>query len=174
MTKEFAMLGQTKNQFDSVKEFKNGDVFSWKFKNDEEYRKKLAGAGTAYWALDQQCVYIDGKFWDTYKGRWDGTTFSGDKRLLNIEDIDLEFKCNLNNVREISKFEIEDYDIVYDCSYHKNLNKLYFVDVDAKPSKKALISKYERKIARLESDIKVLQYDLEQVRKDLLELQDGV
>lgn len=151
-------------------ELREGDVFSWKFKNDEEYRKERAVSGTAYWAMDRQCVFQDGKLCDTHKGRWNGESFDGLQVALNHDAITIDFKCNLNDVREISKFEIEDYDKVYDCSYYSNYRKLYLIDADAKPSKKALAEKYRRKIEDLESTIKSLQYDLERAKNDLSEV----
>ena len=39
---------------------KSGDVFRRYFKNDMEYRQKHSGCGTAYWCLDNQCVYWEG------------------------------------------------------------------------------------------------------------------
>lgn len=139
---------------------KNGDLFYWEFKNDAEYRKERSGSGTAYWALDRQCVYQDGEFYDTYSGRWDGEDFIVSDGLLNQDKINLTFKCNIYECEEVSKFEKDDYDKVYDCSYHSGYRKLYLIDKGVGKSKVAMKSKYLKKISEIEGDIKSLSYDL--------------
>lgn len=34
---------------------RDGDIFRWKYKDDEAYRAKHNASGIAYWCLDQQC-----------------------------------------------------------------------------------------------------------------------
>ena len=149
---------------------KNGDLFYWEFKNDAEYRKERSGSGTAYWASDQQCVYKDGELYDTYSGKWDGDGFDVNEGLLDRDKINLTFKCNIHECEEVSKFEKDDYEKVYDCSYHSGYRKLYLIDKGVGKSKDAMKSKYLKKISEIEVDIKSLNYDLKYYKTLLNEL----
>jgi hypothetical protein len=149
---------------------REGDVFCWHYKNDEEYRKQHQQSGTAYWCLDNKCVVVDGELQDTY---WSGpkeTQFRSNDRILDIDKVDLEFICNVNDVEVIEKWQTEDYDKVYNLSYQKGCYKLFAIDKDAKPSNKALIAKWERKLEEAESDKRSAEFNIKWAKEELEKL----
>ena len=76
---------------------KQGDVYHWYFKNDNEYRAK--NQSTAYWCMDNKCfVTEDGELVDTYWTGVDATHISSSSSYLNSNRVELEFICNLNDV----------------------------------------------------------------------------
>ena len=43
---------------------REGDVYTWYYKNDMEYRQACSG-GTAYWCMDNQAIVHNGNLIDT-------------------------------------------------------------------------------------------------------------
>lgn len=151
-------------------DIKEGDVFRWYYKNDTEYRASCGG-GTAYWCMDNKCVFKDGELCDTY---WIGpyqNGYSSNTRILDPAKVDLELICNLNDVEIIREYEIEDYDNVYNLSYQKGCYPLYAVDAGATKSNNALRTKYLRKIQEAESNKRSAEYDIEYYNRLILELE---
>ena len=146
---------------------KEGDVFRWYYKNDEEYRASCGG-GTAYWCMDNKCVFKDGKLCDTY---WGGP-YGNNTRILDPLKVDLEFICNLKSVKTINIYEVEDYDVVYNLSYQKGCYPLYVTDVNANKSNKALLTKYNRKIEEAQSTKRGAELDIEYYGRLIQELND--
>lgn len=123
-------------------ELKEGDVYRWYYKNDAEYR--LNNSSTAYWCMDNQCIVHNDKLIDTYWLYMDKERIvdSSNCRYLDVDKVDLTFVCNLNDVRFVDKWQIDDYDKVYDLSRQKSCYPLYAVDKDAEVSNEALKKKY--------------------------------
>lgn len=150
---------------------KDGDVYRWYYKNDADYRKKHSLSGTAYWCMDNQCVYREGKgLVDTYWAGLDGKHLSNYERYVVPEEVDLEFVCNLNEVEFIWKDEKDEYDKVYNLSHHKGIREVYAVDRGAGKSKKALLAKKERELANVESEIEYLQRKIVSLTEEIKEL----
>lgn len=149
---------------------KNGDVYRWYYKNDEEYRKQHSGSGTAYWCMDNQCVVVDGKLYDTY-WCYNLETFSSNCKVLDVDRMDLEFVCNLNDIKFIHKSEADEYDIVYNLSYMKSCHERYAVRKEATKSNEAIKRKILKKILDNKDEIAYLQREIERQEKQLEELQ---
>lgn len=154
------------------------DVYTWEYKNEDEYLDKHRHSGTAHWCLDRQLVIDEnGDFRDTYKASisdWeirDGCFQSC--TLLNKDDINVvDYICNLNDVEFVDKWIKDDYDVIYDISYHHNLKKLYATEKGAEVSnKKILENKKEEltenmdKIKYLIRTVEVLMADIEEIGK---------
>lgn len=124
---------------------KDGDIYTWKYKNDLEYCEKHRGSGTAYWCLDQQCyatirdgvTYLVDTYWSDY-----GSEYLGNVTYVDIDKVDLEFVCNLNDVEFIADYYVQDYDKVYNLSRQKHCYKKYAIDKGSEVSNKALLVKY--------------------------------
>lgn len=137
---------------------KNGDVFRWYYKNDIEYRQKHIGSGTAYWCLDNQCVYWEGTgLVDTYWSGLSGQYLSSHATILDEEKIDLEFVCNLDDVEFIHKSKTDEYDKVYNLSHQQSCRPHFAVDKGVCKSKKAILTKKERELADVKGEIEYLQ-----------------
>lgn len=147
---------------------REGDVYRWYFKNDEEYRRQKQSSGTAYWCMDNQAVVRDGVLFDTY-WCYNLEVFPYNTRRLEESEVDLEFVCNLNDVRLIHKSDRNDYDIVYDLSYQKGCYTLLAVDKDAHKSVEALKVKYGREI---EGAIDTIKYQLGIIGSALRDLEE--
>lgn len=154
---------------------KDGDIFNWKYRNHTEYCEKLRGSGTAYWCMDQQCyatirdgvTYLVDTYWSDY-----GSEYLGNRsRILDLDKVDLEFVCNLNEIEWISEYYIQDYDKVYNLSRQKNCYKKYAIDKDAQPSNKALLAKYKRNLETAFYDKQSAEHRIETLIKDIAELE---
>ena len=148
---------------------REGDVYRWYYKNDEEYRKNHQMSGTAYWCLDNQCVVKGGKLYDTYWCR-KLKDFGSDCRVLHQDEIDLDFICNLNDVDFIHKGEKDDYDKVYNLSYQKGCRELFAVGKGVGKSKTAIKTKLLKEIGKAEDEIRYLKHTIEYNRKQIEEL----
>ena len=148
---------------------KEGDVYRWYFKNDTEYRAK--NQSTAYWCMDNQCVVNSfGELMDTY---WDGVKasyFSSNSKVVDTDKADLEFVCNVNDVKFIGKWEVGDYDKVYNLSHQKGCYPLFAVDRDATVSNKALRIKYQNLVDQAIANKRSAEYDIEYYTKLINEL----
>ena len=132
-------------------ELKEGDVYKWYYKDDLEYRRKCSG-GTAYWCMDNKCIVRSGELVDTY---WDGvdlSRLSSNSKFLNPDKVDLEFICNVNEVDFIQKWELEDYDRVYNLSHQKGCYPCYAIDKGAQVSNEALKKKYINEYSKVLSE----------------------
>lgn len=151
-------------------ELKEGDVYKWYYKNDEEYRRN--NSSTAYWCMDNQCIVRSGELVDTY---WDGvdlTGLSSNPNYLDPDRVDLEVICNVNDVEFIKKWETEDYDKVYDLSRQKRCYPLYAVDKGAQVSNEALRTKYQGLLDKAHSDKRSAEYNIEYYSKLIEGLSD--
>lgn len=155
---------------------KEGDVYHWSYKDNLEYHKKHAGSGTAYWCLDQKAfvkeengeIYLIDTYWQSYDQKYIGSS----SHCLDINNVTLEFICNLNDIRFIRDYEKEDYDVVYNISRQKGCYPVYAVDRNAQVSNKALIKKYQYALENAKSDLKSAQRDIEHYTKLISELEN--
>jgi hypothetical protein len=163
-----------------MSEIKEGDVFRWFYKNDEEYRAKHSGSGTAYWCMDNQAVAFNHSgnlvLVDTY---WDGPDYnlirvSDNTKFLDIDKVDLEFVCNINDLQGLHSWEIEDYDKVYNLSYQKGSYKVFATDLQAYqkgPSKEAVLKKLQTQLQRAREDLRSAQWSITQIEKEIEDLE---
>ena len=159
-------------------EIKDGDVFRWRYKEDEAYRAKCPN-GTAYWCMDQQCVAIERngeiRLVDTY---WNGPDpqhirISDSTHFVDTDKVDLEFICNSNDVIGLHSWEVEDYDVVYNLSWQKGCHKEYATGAEAYkrgPSKNAVLKKLEKQLQRAHEDLRSAQWSIERINKEIEEL----
>lgn len=150
-----------------MSELKEGDVYKWYYKDDLEYRRKCSG-GTAYWCMDNRCIVRNGELVDTY---WDGVDLnrlSSNSSYLNPDKVDLEFICNVNDVEFIKKYEIEDYDKVYNLSYQKGC---YAIDKGAQVSNEALKKKYINEYSKVLSEKEYAEHRLSWLDGELSRLE---
>ena len=159
-------------------DIKQGDVFKWYYKNDEEYRRSKPN-GTAYWCMDCQAVAIEYNgeivLVDTY---WTGV----DPNLIRISDsthfvdpdkVTLEFICNTNDVQGLHSWEVEDYDVVYNLSWQKGCYKEFATDAEAYkkgPSKKAVLRKLQNQLHKANEDLRSAQFSVERIEKEIEDL----
>ena len=148
------------------------DVYHWHYKDHEEYCKR--NQSTAYWCLDRKAVVHNGELVDTYWVYLDkeGIRISGNSNRVNPENVELKFICNLNDVKIINKWEKDDYDKVYDLSYHKGCCEVYAIDKDAEVSNTALCKKYNSLLEKAYSDKRSAEYDIDYYSKLIKELGD--
>ena len=151
---------------------KEGDVYKWYYKNDAEYRRN--NSSTAYWCMDNKAVVHNGNLIDTYWLYMDKERIveSSTCRHVNVDDVDLEFVCNLNDVEFIDKWQTEDYDKVYNLSRQKNCYPLYAIDKGAQVSNKALRTKYQGLLDKAHSDKRSAEYHIEYYSKLIEELEE--
>lgn len=147
---------------------KEGDVYRWYYKNDAEYRQK--SPSTAYWFMDNQCIVRNGELVDTYYDGVDLMRLSSNSNYLNPDKVDLEFICNVNDVEFIKKWQIEDYDKIYNLSHQKGCYPCFAIDKGAQVSKKALHAKYQGLIEKAESTKRGAERDIEYYSKLVEEL----
>lgn len=146
----------------------NGDVFRWYYKDDDDYRARSPN-GTAYWCMDNQCVFKDGELYGTYWNLWP-ERFSDSTRFVDTDKVDLEFVCNLFDVDYISKWQIEDYDTVYNLSSQRGCHPCYAIDKGVQTSKKALLVKLEKQLQRAHEDLRSAQWSIERISKEIGEM----
>ena len=148
---------------------KNGDVFRWKFKDHEDYLKR--NPSTAYWCMDQQCVYWEGiGLVDTYWSGLSGQYLSSYARYVTEEEVDLEFVCNLDDVEVIHKSVVDEYDKVYNLSHQKGCYSYFAVDKGVGKSKKAILEKKRSEIRQAEDEIRYLQNKVKWLTEEIEEL----
>jgi hypothetical protein len=148
---------------------KNGDVFRWKFKDHAKYCER-AGS-TAYWCMDQQCVYWEGIcLVDTYGSGLSGQYLSSHARYVTEEEADLEFVCNLDDVEVIHKSVVDEYDKVYNLSHQKGCYPYFAVDKGVGKSKKAILAKKEAEIQQAEDEIRYLQNRVKWLTEEIKEM----
>lgn len=149
---------------------REGDIYKWYYKNDAEYRQK--SPSTAYWCMDNMAVVHNGNLIDTYWLYMDKERIveSSSCHYVGVDKVDLGFVCNLNDVRFIDKWQIDDYDKVYDLSRQKRCYPLYAVDKDAQVSDKALRTKYEKLLYDAYSEKRSAEYIIEYYSKLIEEL----
>lgn len=154
---------------------KEGDVFRWYYKNDQEYREK--NRTTAYWRMDNQCVAINRDdciyLVDTYWCGLEPKLIGQNDTVLDSEKVDLEFICNTNDVIGLHSWEVEDYDVVYNLSYQKGCYKEYATDAEAYkkgPSKTAVLKKLEGQLQRAHEDLRSAEWTIKRINEQIEEL----
>lgn len=148
---------------------KNGDVFRWKFKDHIQYCERVGS--TAYWCMDQQCVYWEGiGLVDTYWSGLSGQYLPSHARYVTEEEADLEFVCNLDDVEVIHKSVVDEYDKVYNLSHQKGCYPYFVVDKGVGKSKKAILEKRKSEIQQAEDEIRYLQNKVKWLTEEIEEL----
>lgn len=143
---------------------KEGDVYRW------EWKHFTVSYELAYWCLDGQAVFKQGKLVDTY---WDGLRLDiigSSSKVVNCDDVYLEFVCNLYDVDLIPKWEKEDYEKVYNLSTQKRCYEYYAIDKCAQPSKAKQIEKFERKIEEEYSTIRCAENSIRWMQEEISKL----
>lgn len=154
---------------------RDGDVFRWQYKDDEAYRAKHIGSGTAYWCLDQQCfatersgvIYLIDTYWTDYGAEYLGSETS----YVNPDKVDLEFLCNLKHIEFINEYDVQDYDKVYNLNRQKNCYKKYAIDKGAQASKAAILKKLMNERENLIRERTYSDWRLTQLEKEIKELE---
>ncbi len=152
---------------------KEGDVYRWFYKDHSNYIQEHPS--TAYWCMDNRCVVVDGQLYDTYWCYWDkeGVKVTGSNcKWIDPDKVDLEFICNINEIKYIDKWQLEDYDKVYNLSYQKGCYPLYAVDKDADVSKVAVRKKYENLLYEAYQKQRCAEYDIEHYSNEIEKLGD--
>ena len=156
-------------------EIKEGNVYRWYYKNDQEYREQ--NRTTAYWAMDNQCVAVNRDdciyLVDTYWCGLEPRLIGQNDTVVDPDKVDLEFICNTNDVIGLHSWEVEDYDVVYNLSWQKGCHKEYVTDAEAYkkgPSKSAVLKKLEKQLQRAHEDLRSAQWSIERINKEIEEL----
>lgn len=160
-------------------EIKDGDYFSY-------WWKEGRGPSTdPYWCRDRRCVARTNsegvvELIDTYN-YWEYDNpeeilfhrkglVREYSRYVDEDKFDIEFICNLNDVKLIKEWEKEDYDKIYNLSYQVGYKKLFAIDKDAKPSKAAILKKLKRKLEEAEYKVNSGNWDISSITKEIEEL----
>jgi len=162
-----------------MREIKEGDIYNWSYKNEDEYYQKHSGSGTAYWCMDRQAVAIERNgrivLVDTY---WNGPDpelirISDSTHFVNPDKVDLEFVCNAGNVIALHSWEQEDYDVIYNLSWQKGSYKVLATDKEAYdkgPSKAAVLKNLQNQLRKANEDLRSAQWSVERIEKEIEEL----
>ena len=150
-------------------EFRNGDVFTWKYKPEEEDRRYNSGVHTAYWCKSRIAIVKDGQLIDTY---WHG---GGDSSVLDIDQIELEFQCNANEATRINRWERNYYrpEDVMDMSHPNNSGAPVYLKADAKRDPDIMRDFFRHKIECAESDVRMAQSRADEYRNALADVETG-
>lgn len=154
-------------------EIKDGDVFRWYYKDDSSYRSKCLN-GTAYWCMDNQCFATvrDGvaHLIDTYLARYGCEYIGNEVKIVDVERVDLEFICNLNEIEWISEYYIQDYDKVYNLSRQSRCYKHYAIDKGSQPSQAAILKKITAERDQLVRDVDHNQWRIKMLNEEIEEM----
>lgn len=146
-----------------------GDYFRWRF--TEKYikeHKTQVEAGTLYWCMAQICVYSNKqRYEDIY---WNS---SGNK-IINTEDVVLEYLGNINDYREVrSKYDFKYYDHkdILDIS-HANRNGGYYIKEGAKKSRIKIKESLLEQQREAEYKLYDAKSDIDRVNNKIKELEE--
>lgn len=152
---------------------KDGDVFFWSHKGEDKYGNN---SGTAYWCMDQQCVYRNGKLMDTYNytpyrnedQMFDyGGLRSEFTKYVDPDKADLEYICNVDDLEPLGKYDDDrfDYepDVIFDMSYHSGYKKLV---CKIKGSKKSPV----RQAEKIQFEIDTYRRTIQNMKRDIRQL----
>ena len=158
-------------------EFKEGDLFHYWWKDE------FKPSSDPYWCMDQQCVFRDGVLYDTYN--YSPFVDSYNKpyqifhkdgfnrkfvRVIDPTRFNMEFIVNVDSLKEISKYEIRQYDKVFDFSYQKGGNPYWCVEKNASTSIEAMIKHKENEIKKKESELESMQWGINNMYRELADL----
>ncbi|MFA6199181.1 MAG: hypothetical protein WC679_02080 [Bacteroidales bacterium] len=144
-----------------TKEFKIGDVFSWRFKDDFGNQRDI------YWAKSRIAIVRDDlKLYDTYWG------YCQDSYCVsnNLDKIELTFFANMSDLDSIGEHDAKMYvsnDIV-DLTHPNTRNQIYKFK-GSTPNKKIYLGSVSTKIFDIESKIELLQYECTRLKEELLD-----
>lgn len=154
-------------------EIREGDVFRWYYKDDAAYRARSPN-GTAYWCMDNQCFATirDGVTYliDTYWAHYGCEYIGNEVKIVDVERVDLEIICNLNEIEWISEYYIQDYDKVYNLSRQSCCYKHYAIDKGVQPSKAAILKKITVERDQLVCDLDYNQWRTKMLNEQIAEM----
>lgn len=154
-------------------DIKDGDVFRWYYKDDSSYRAKCPN-GTAYWCMDNQCFATirDGVIYliDTYWAHYGCEYIGKEVKIVDVDRVDLEFICNLNEIEWISEYYTQDYDKVYNLSRQSRCYKHFAIDKGAQPSKSAILKKITAERDQLVRDVDHNQWRIKMLNAQIEEM----
>jgi hypothetical protein len=151
----------------TAEKFREGDIFTWRYKEDVEKSRHNCGVNTAYWCKSQIAVVRNGHLVDTYWG------LSNDGSYLNRDEIVLTFLGNPADMEKIYPGErvfYRDEDIV-DMSHPNNSG----APIYAKASRNADVMKayYTYQIERTENEIEWATRRIKECRNAISQLEAG-
>lgn len=146
-----------------MREWRDGDVVRWSWK--DVFRPET----DPYWCKSRIGVYDEAKggLVDTF---WSHSTDGS----LDEDKIEVKYLGNLGDYKEIGlKGELQFYEPedTMDLSHSNNRGK-YYIKKDAKRSKKAVEEVIKRKIEEIEIDIQRMEWDLQQEKKYLANIDE--
>jgi hypothetical protein len=155
---------------------KQGDVFEWKYKN-EEHRY----SSTAYWCKDQIAVCDDkGQLSDIYwsalkyssSGRlFDDVEVSGSCDFLDESKIELKFLFNFNDVKPCSEYEADRHEVSYRIKRQGSF--YFFIPKESESNLELTIKQHEKNIEEYKGKIKSMTYSIEYEEYCIQELKKG-
>lgn len=153
-------------------QFNENDVFNFRYK-PEEAKKRFE----PYHCFDGTLVvkkYSDGKIFlvDTYWGGADSRTFTPEQA---IEQGDITFLCNLDEMVDIKEWETlyyDDADIVK-MYIHKGYRNRYLIKKGTQRSQAKMLQSIKQKIEDEHSNIRSAEYSLKQHKETLKKIEAG-
>jgi len=156
-----------------IKKLKENDVYSFTYKSEV-----IEDMFMPYHCFDRQLVVKKGfagvlGLYDTY---WSSYSVS---KVFTVEEAlekgKLKFKCNLDNVEEINKYELVYYDDkdIFDLSYQHKGYKRFVLKKGAKRSKEKMMAVIKSRIEEAVSQIKYLERDIESLKEKEQNLLNG-
>ena len=137
---------------------KEGDIFFWRYK-DETSR--------SYHCKSRIAIVTDGKLCDTFWGH------SGDRRIVDPNEVDLEYKANMAELTPRSPsvmYRYADEDIV--DLRHSN-GGTFYVKTGAQASCDKILAHIKEQREEYESQIRVAKWKLEQLDSAQREVEAG-
>lgn len=152
-----------------MKEFKEGDIFRWKW--TDSYSEKLYKEcpSTVYWCMSRIAVCKGDRLVDTY---WSGCSSSQKSFSFDDERIELEFVANFEDLTEADPSD-RAYYLDKDCvdlNHPNSTRGNFYIRKGAEKNLEKMQKVMKRDVKSLESEIKYLQSQLEYRIKDIEEV----
>jgi hypothetical protein len=156
-----------------VKEWRDGDVFFWRYKNENE--------GFRYHCLARKAIVRSGKLLDIYWAYLDGRTvkFHDLGGCWSPEQADhhliLKFNGNLNEFDAIPDYNECMYDEadILDLRHINSSQKQVYLRKGARRNRVAMLAEVDSRIAKAEAEIRNVNWKLEQLNKEKEKIESG-
>ncbi len=151
-----------------TEKLREGDIFTWRYKEDVEKRRYNNGVNTAYWCKSQIAVVKNGDLVDTY---WSSSGHDGS--YLDPNEIVLTFRGNPADMEKIYPGErvfYRDEDIV-DMNHPNNSGAPVYAKGPRNVEVMAAYYKYQ--IERIENEIKLATRRIEECQNAISRLESG-
>jgi len=148
---------------------RDGDVYRWRFTDDELEKRGGAGPYKAYHCRSRIAIARNGVLYDTY---WGDTS---DDRVIGPENIVLELQGNLYDMTPISKYDLMYYrpeDIV-DMRHSNSFSAKIYVQPGAKRDAETMRRYAQDKITEARRKIESAIHDVERYGGDLKMIELG-